>query len=254
MLGYLRAIVRFIGFIILCSYYVIEAFSRNLLFPKRLDAFHASFKNWSIIVKKMLGIEVEVFGEIPAEEVLLVPNHRSYIDIALLPPYFTTVYVAKAEVKSWPIISQGAKAARTIWVQRERARSRKETREAISKRLAQGFSVVVYPEGTTTKAPALKAYRPGMFYRAAEGNIPVVPVALEYGDINDSWVGSDTFIPHFLQCFRKPKTYVRMTIGPIMRDTEGERLRSSAESWVRERLREHREAFGIAEKAKTILP
>lgn len=252
MIGYIRAIIRFISFLFLCSYYVIEAFARNILFPKRLDAFHTSLKNWSILVKKLLGIEVEVFGDLPDEEVLLVPNHRSYIDICLLPPYFTTVYVAKAEVKKWPIFGQGAQAARTIWVQRDSATSRRQTREAISERLAQGFSVVVYPEGTTTKAPELKDYRPGMFYRAAEGNIPVVPVALEYGEINDSWVGTDTFVPHFLQCFRKPKTYVRMTIGPVMRDTDGERLRSSAQNWVGERLREHREAFGIADLEKTL--
>ncbi|MEL6593147.1 MAG: lysophospholipid acyltransferase family protein [Bacteroidota bacterium] len=236
MLAFIRAILRFIGFVFLCSFYVLQAFVRALRFPQRLDSFYHSLKQWSIVVKKMLGIEVKVVGEIPNECVLLVPNHRSYIDISLLPPFFKTVFVAKKEVQSWPIIGQGGNLAQTVWVKRESAESRRETRDAILERLSQGFNVVVYPEGTTCKAPELKEFRPGMFYRAAEGNIPVVPVAIEYGEVDDAWVGSDTFVPHFLQCFRKRKTMVHMHIGPIMRDTDGERLRLSAQNWIREQL------------------
>ena len=94
---------------------------------------------------------------------------------------------------------------KTIFVDRTNQESRRQTREDVKDRLNEGYSVIVFPEGTTYQAPDLGKFFPGMFFIAAEGEIPVIPAAIEYLDPEDAWAGSESLLQHYFRAFGKAK-------------------------------------------------
>lgn len=232
----LRASVRLLSFLTITGYFVALIVVDTALSPNDTDIVPNYFRRWARATLRALGIHVRVTGQVPLEPALILPNHRSYIDVAFFQAWIRCCYVAKAEVRKWPLVGYGADKVQTLWVDRSDKNSRRETRKKIRERLQQGCSVVVFPEGTTYPAPKLGDFHPGMFYTAAEGAIPIVPVALEYLDANDAWVGEATFIPHFLRTFGKKRTEVRLAFGPRLIGEDSEELRQKTRGWIADEL------------------
>jgi lyso-ornithine lipid O-acyltransferase len=179
----------------------------------------------------VIGLRVEYQGTFPQECVLFLPNHRSYLDIVLIPARTLTTILAKQEVRKWPLIGYGAEKARIVFVDRKNPNSRQQTRETLRKRLAEGLNVVVFPEGTTYRE-GVGTYKPGMFQVAVEGNIAIVPAAIEYKDQNDAWVGDETFMPHFLRTAGRLHTPVKIRLGEPMRGTDVRELMEKSHAWT----------------------
>lgn len=230
----LRAVLRLIAFLGITLYGATIALVKLRLNGGNLASIAPDFVRWSRRNLKALGVDLHVKGTPPTQPVLFLPNHRSYLDTVFFPLYQMVVFVAKIEVSRWPLIGYATGAVRTIFVDRNDPQSRRNTREEIKQRLAENLSVVVFPEGTTARSPEVKPFRPGMFFVAAEGDIPVMPVAIEYADPDDAFVGDATFLPHFLRTFGKPYTQLYVSFGPILRDSNGENLKLTVESWVKE--------------------
>ncbi len=235
----LRALLRLICFLVLCTFQVLRLFLWKALASQPAEkrkAIKVCLGAWSRQTVKLLGIEVERQGSIPEFGSMILPNHRSYIDVVAFPPVVETTFVAKIEVYPWPVIGHGARVTDTVFVDRSSRESRRKTREEMGNRLSEGRFVVVFPEGTTYQAPEIGEFRPGMFTLAAEGGFPILPVALEYLHPTDAWIGKDTFIPHFIRCFGKKKTYLVARFGPVLRGDDGEALRREAHHWIKSNL------------------
>ena len=195
-----------------------------------------STMGWCRSLVKNLNITVEMNGKIPSQGVLFVSNHRSYIDVAVAGQYFPCTFLAKKELANWPILGLAAKLAKVIFVDRNNSDSRKKSRNTISQTLKQGISVIVFPEGTSYAGPGILEFRPGAFELAAYNNIPVVPVAIEYDDKNDAWVGNDTFIRHFLQTFGKKTVKATISFGPIITNKAAQAIMLSSRKWIEDAL------------------
>lgn len=191
---------------------------------------------WCKSLIKNLNITVIVNGSLPSQGVLIVSNHRSYIDIAVIGQYFPCTFLAKKELAHWPILGCAAKLARVIFVNRNNIESRKKSRLEIFRILQQGISVIVFPEGTSYAGPGILTFKPGTFELAADNNIAVVPVAIEYGDIRDAWVGNDVFIRHFVQTFKKKSVSVTISFGPTIKNTNADALIYSSHQWINNTL------------------
>ncbi len=204
-------------------------------------SYHAAYstREWCRDLIKNLNIYVDMAGNIPSQSVLFVSNHRSYIDIAVIGQYFPCTFLAKKELASWPILGWAATLARVIFVDRNDRESRKLSRKQLSTTLKQGISIIVFPEGTSYAGPGILNFRPGTFELAAENNIAVVPVSIEYEDSNDAWVGDETFVRHFIHTFSKKAINVAITFGPAI--TGNELLQPSYE-WIKNTLL-HRHAI-----------
>jgi 1-acyl-sn-glycerol-3-phosphate acyltransferase len=96
---------------------------------------------------------------------------------------------------------------------------------------------MVFPEGTTVGKEELLPLRPGMFHTAAQSHLPVVPIAIEYQDPGDAWVGDESFVAHFLRQFRGRRKSVAVSIGPVMHGTDGEALKERVEAWMRQEIK-----------------
>jgi 1-acyl-sn-glycerol-3-phosphate acyltransferase len=170
-------------------------------------------RTWGKSILFFLGIKI-YRNEIPENQnFILMPNHRSYIDIFIVAALTPAAMVGKAELKKWPLGKLGVKVTSSILVDRSEIKSLLQTMNKIKETVNQGIPVILFPEGTTYKGPLTKPFKKGSFQIAAEANIPVIPMAIHYKDENDAWVGDDTFLPHFFRQMGKPITKVYLQYG-----------------------------------------
>jgi 1-acyl-sn-glycerol-3-phosphate acyltransferase len=192
---------------------------------------------WAQRVVRALGIDLVVQGAPPPGPHLLLANHRSYVDILAILSRHPCAFLAKIEVGEWPLLGPAARLAGTVFVKRECAESRKLARESALALLQRGVPFAAFPEGTTFRGPGILPFFPGLFRMAEQYGIPVVPIAVEYADPTDAWVGEDPFLPHFLGAFAKPRVRVRVVFGPPLQPRDGADLRAVAAEWIRARVR-----------------
>ncbi|MDD3722436.1 MAG: lysophospholipid acyltransferase family protein [Lutibacter sp.] len=168
------------------------------------------------VLHPILGSKITVYGKEPVESGLIVSNHRSYFDPIVILKNILASPIGKKEVASWPLIGNGCKTTGVIFVNRENKANRAQTLKDINSVLENGFSIYNTPEGTTHIKPTTINFKPGAFNIAATLGVPVMPVAIDYKNMDDAWVGSDTFVPHFLKCFSKWRTEIKVSyLEPI---------------------------------------
>lgn len=174
-------------------------------------------------------------------------NHRSYLDSISIFQHLDACPVVKAEVKKWPIMGFGLVHSGTVFVDRKSKESRMETRKQIAEFVRSGISTIVFVEGTTYVGPETGEFRPGTFMTAVEGGFEVVPIAIEFEHQDVAWVGSDTFLPHFLKIFGKyAEIKVKVAFGPAQKYDEWEPLRDECHTWINTKLLEMRAEFDLA--------
>jgi 1-acyl-sn-glycerol-3-phosphate acyltransferase len=127
-----------------------------------------------------LPIRVQGLESFPAEPVMVVASHSSYLDSFLL---FATLpkalsFVAKRELADAPVVGALLRAYGIHFVERDDPeRGVRDSRE-LSLLAEGGESLVFFPEGTFTRAPGLLPFRMGAFVIAASAGMPVLPVAV----------------------------------------------------------------------------
>lgn len=168
------------------------------------------------ILHVILGSKITVYGIEPTVSGLIISNHRSYFDPLVVLRNILAYPIGKKEVESWPLIGNVCKTTGVIFVKREDKESRSKTMNEIRSVLKNGFSILNTPEGTTHIEPTTIKFKPGAFVLAAQLGVPVIPVAVDYKNIDDAWIGDDTFVPHFLRCFGKWRTEIKVSyLEPI---------------------------------------
>ncbi|NJK91259.1 MAG: 1-acyl-sn-glycerol-3-phosphate acyltransferase [Blastochloris sp.] len=126
------------------------------------------------------GLQVEVSGEQAPKAGLILANHLGYLDILVIGSAFPCRFVAKEEVKSWPLFGRFARLGGTIFVNRESrlavAASLREIRDALS----GGELLVLFPEGTSSGGETVLPFKTSLLQTTVELNVPTVPAGLRY--------------------------------------------------------------------------
>ena len=130
-------------------------------------------------VLKILGVGLRVSGTPPASG-LLVANHLSYLDILIISALQPTVFVAKAEVRHWPLFGFLAFAAGCVFVDRQRRADVARVGTALEEPLGAGVPVCIFPEGTSSNGQDVLPFYPSLLEAAAQGTHPVVPAGIDY--------------------------------------------------------------------------
>ena len=176
----------------------------------------------------ILGSKITVFGKEPKISGLVISNHRTYFDSLVILKNLLAYPIAKKEVASWPLVGSVCKTTGVIFVDRENKDRRIATRQKVQLVLENGFSILNTPEGTTHIEPTTIDFKPGAFVLAAQLNVPVIPIAIDYKNLDDAWIGDDTFLPHFLRCFGKWRTEIKISyLDPIYSDNADELITTS---------------------------
>lgn len=195
------------GYVVTIGYIWMKFFG----FSKRLQQW--VMRTWGKSIVFFLGIKIDR-NEIPKNRnFILMPNHRSYIDIFIVAALTPAAMVGKAELKKWPFAKSGVKLTNLILVDRSEIKSLLKTMNEIEISVNKGIPVALFPEGSTFKGPLTKPFKNGSFKIAADTHIPVIPMAIHFKDEEDAWVGNDTFLAHFFRQMGKPITRVFIQYG-----------------------------------------
>jgi 1-acyl-sn-glycerol-3-phosphate acyltransferase len=142
---------------------------------------------------RILGFRIEAKGALSDRHpTLFVVNHISYVDITILGALIRGSFVAKSEVAGWPLFGVLAKLQRTVFIER-RVRRAAAQRGELTRRLAAGDDLILFPEGTSSDGSRVLPFKSALF-SAAEGKTggnPVVvqPVSLAYVRLNGMPMG-----------------------------------------------------------------
>ena len=124
-------------------------------------------------------------GHVPAAEapLLVVANHVSWLDTYALNTVSAARFVAKSEVRGWPVIGVdrarfGTHLPQTRLLPRRGAHGRRARRGA----RAAASRVAAFPEATTSEGRGLLPFYPAMFQAAVLSGARVQPVAMRYRD------------------------------------------------------------------------
>jgi 1-acyl-sn-glycerol-3-phosphate acyltransferase len=135
---------------------------------------------WSVWVLWAAGIRVRVHGLEnggPGGPRIFASNHVSWFDVpalaGVLPRY---KFVAKAELFKVPIFGGAMRAVGMIEIQRENRKAAFGAYDVAAKRIRDGNSVVVFPEGTRGHAYPLRPFKKGPFVLAIAAEVPIVPI------------------------------------------------------------------------------
>ncbi|MEM6321344.1 MAG: lysophospholipid acyltransferase family protein [Bacteroidota bacterium] len=245
MFNYIRAFYRFTLFILVLTFYVVRLLITGLFKGMSLDLGLRHRHQCCLTMMKVLNIDVQTKGKIYEGNYLYISNHRCYLDPIAQLTKMTALPVAKAEVEKLPIMGYGAKITGVHYVQRESLKSRKETRSSIAETIENGRSILIYPEGTTFNTPTTGDFKPGTFRMAAQNKVKIIPIAIEYGEVEDAWVGPDKMFVHFLKQYGKTNKKIRIHYGDPMWMEDGDELLKAVRTWIDEQLIEWRKELNL---------
>lgn len=231
-------LLRFLLLIIVSLFFLLTVLIESSISKITGNYNFWSSRNWGKNMLFIIGFVVKKNERPNLDKFLLMPNHRSYIDIFLMAAYSPSVFVAKAEIKKWPILGQSIKATKAILVKRNEMKSLIDTMKKIRQSVEQGISVTIFPEGTTSLGPALLPFKSGTFKIAAEINAPIIPCAISYLDKDDAWVSTDTFVAHFFRQWWKPISKVEVRFGEPISGNEVTELKNKVKKAIEVMLEE----------------
>lgn len=141
---------------------------------------HRVIRWWSTVLLRIFGMRSVRYGQPLLDPVLFVANHTSWTDIELLHSQRATCFVAKAEIARWPLVGWMAANGGTIFHQRGSTNSLATVMQEMTRRLREGRSVGVFPEGGTGHNGVTKVFHARIFQVALDAPVPVQPVALRF--------------------------------------------------------------------------
>jgi 1-acyl-sn-glycerol-3-phosphate acyltransferase len=173
-------------------------------------------------VLKMFNLEAQVSGPVPARG-LLVSNHQSYLDIFVLASLAPAVFVAKREIKSWPVVGWLTQMGGTLFVDRERRVQVGQVNDEIQAALNRGALVVLFPEGGSSNGHTVLPLKSSLLEPAVEPAHPLSVNAIQYtiedGDVvrEVCYWGDHTFFPHLLNLLGKRAIRATVRFAPVQR-------------------------------------
>jgi lyso-ornithine lipid O-acyltransferase len=144
-----------------------------------------------------LDIDLQMDGRPPARG-LLVANHLSYFDIAVLSAASPCSFVSRADVRHWPFFGVLARCGGTIFLDRASLASANTVATQIASRFDLGVAVALFPEATSTDGSTVQRFHSRLMHPATDAGVPITPVAVSY---------ELTGIPEREVCFYGDKTF-----------------------------------------------
>lgn len=158
---------------------------------------------WCKRLLHCFNIRVTVTGAVPdirTHGVLLVANHISWADIHAINSIIPVRFVAKMEIKNWPVFGYLVRKSGTIFINRTRNRDAARVVHIASHALKLNYNLCVFPEGTTTEGLSVLPFKSSLIQSAVEAQAPLIPVAIRYTrpdgsiDIDAAYAGDTSLV------------------------------------------------------------
>ncbi|MFO1320996.1 MAG: lysophospholipid acyltransferase family protein [Burkholderiales bacterium] len=146
----------------------------------------ACFRWWSKRLLRIAGVRVVVRGSPdgipPHEPVLVLSNHVSWLDIFVIRASLECRFVAKSEIRHWPLVGWLVARQGTVFVVRARRHDTSRVNASLESALKRGERMVVFPEGTTTDGSEVKPFHGSLLQPVVATQGYAMPVAIRYLD------------------------------------------------------------------------
>jgi len=167
----------------------------------------------------LIHCNVSVSGDVPKSG-LIACNHLGYVDILVIGSLCPAIFVAKNDVKEWPIFGWLASRAGTIFVSRnEPAKVATQLRE-MERPLREGYPVVLFPEGTSSDGSSVLPFRSSLFESVLITECSITPAVISYelmgeGDVGRevAYWGDHRLIPHLGNLLSKSAFTANLSFG-----------------------------------------
>jgi 1-acyl-sn-glycerol-3-phosphate acyltransferase len=193
-------------------------------------------KKWSGKLLAICGVQVEICHAVetpPAARALIVSNHISWLDIFVINAYMPCRFVAKSEIRDWPLLGWLCEKSGTIFIARGSIRDVRRIFVGLVESIKEGVHVAFFPEGTTVSQGELLPFHANLFEAAIDAHVPVQPYALQYKDKGGrlhpaaDFVGEMTFAESMITILKAGGIKAVLTRLPLI-DTDGSHRRELA--------------------------
>jgi 1-acyl-sn-glycerol-3-phosphate acyltransferase len=171
---------------------------------------------WAAGFLNILNIKLFCNGKPPSIEtqrVLFAANHVSWLDICVLLAACPTRFVAKAEIRNWPVIGLLSRNVGTLFIKRTKRSDTMRINQHISDVLTAGDYVTIFPEGTTSDGNMLRHFHASLLQSAATVGVQLYPVAIRYRNMEGKICKEAAYIdPSLLLSLRQILSQTRIDV------------------------------------------
>ena len=157
---------------------------------------------WSLQLLALWGIHLKVLGQpVLNGPALLVANHISWLDISVIHAARHCRFVAKSDIRNWPLIGTLATGCATLFIERTSRKDALRMVKDMADAMKEGDVVAVFPEGTTSDGRDLLPFHANLIQSAIQADAPVQPMSLKFIDAASGepsyapcYIGDDTLV------------------------------------------------------------
>lgn len=206
------------GMLLACTYPLLSNSSK-----------HRILKNWSLKLLGVLHVGLETQGchyAATAQGRMFVANHISWLDVVALNAVTPACFIAKAEVRDWPLLGWMCQRAQTLFVRRDTKRDTARINRQIAALLEQGECIALFPEGATSASAQPGHFHSSLLQGPIDLKAAIYPVAIRYHDGagktcgDAAYVGDMTFIQSLWKILCSPSLHVTLVYLPAIASAE----------------------------------
>ena len=206
-------ILRFLRLLL----HVVSGVIQSLVYPYFPRSIQRRMKQyWAARFLNILNIKLFCNGKPPSIEtqrVLFAANHVSWLDICVLLAACPTRFVAKAEIRNWPVIGLLSRNVGTLFIKRTKRSDTMRINQHISDVLTAGDHVTIFPEGTTSDGTMLRHFHASLLQSAATVGVQLYPVAIRYRNMEGKICKEAAYIdPSLLLSLRQILSQTRIDV------------------------------------------
>jgi len=187
------AVVKF------CTFWLLVLIQLPLivLLPRgRASVWYMRVFMWFLLF--LAGIKIKIHGKLSSHRPLLVvSNHISVFEIATFPVAFGGSFIAKKELRSWPLVGWVAEKFGVIFVDRRPSHALDALRTVQETVKTVKYPMFLFPEGTTTNGAYVKAFKSTLFNFVENSDVVVQPIAMHYRFRNGDAISDRDLANHY---------------------------------------------------------
>ncbi len=217
-------LIRFVRWIRLLTHISAALLIVGVVFPRVSVQHRAGITGWwARKLLRILNILLSIHGARPlttARNLIVTANHISWLDIFVINATQPARFIAKAEIRDWPIAGWLCEKSGTIFIRRARRRDTAKINETMHNVLAEGVTIGFFPEGTTTAGDKLLKFHTSLFEPAVANAATIAPAAIAYRtsdgepSIAVAFIGELSFVESVAMIIGEKSMIAEITFAP----------------------------------------